>query len=78
MTGALFVTNATLGGHALNRDSGDSRYPLKAGTGATGTWGISISGNAATATTATSATSASPTSPTPDYGGSMSAALTES
>ena len=29
------------------------------GTGATGTWGISISGNAATATSATSATSAS-------------------
>src|SRR5690606_33363838 len=28
----------------------DSRYPLKAGTGATGTWAISISGNAATAT----------------------------
>lgn len=32
--------------------------PSKDGTGATGTWGISISGNAATATTATTATSA--------------------
>ena len=32
--------------------------PTKTGTGATGTWGISISGNAATATTATTATSA--------------------
>jgi hypothetical protein len=33
----------------------DDRYPLNNGTGATGTWGISISGNAATATTATTA-----------------------
>jgi hypothetical protein len=32
--------------------------PTKTGTGASGTWGISISGNAATATSATSATSA--------------------
>jgi len=35
----------------------DGKTPLN-GTGATGTWGISISGNAATATTATSATTA--------------------
>ena len=28
----------------------DDRYPLNNGTGATGTWGISVSGNAATAT----------------------------
>jgi hypothetical protein len=33
--------------------------PSPTGTGASGTWGISISGNAATATSATSATSAS-------------------
>jgi len=33
----------------------DDRYPLNNGTGATGTWGIGISGNAATATTATTA-----------------------
>ena len=33
-------------------------YPTKTGSGASGTWGISISGNAATATTATSATKA--------------------
>lgn len=33
--------------------------PTKTGTGASGTWGIDISGNAATATSATSATSAS-------------------
>jgi hypothetical protein len=32
--------------------------PAKTGTGATGTWGIAITGNAATATTATTATSA--------------------
>ena len=34
-------------------------YPTKAGSGATGTWGINISGNAATATNATNATNAS-------------------
>lgn len=33
--------------------------PTRGGSGASGTWGISISGNAATATTATTATSAS-------------------
>ena len=32
-----------------------SDFPTKTGTGASGTWGISISGNAATATTATTA-----------------------
>lgn len=36
----------------------DVGAPSTSGTGATGTWGISISGNAATATSATSATSA--------------------
>jgi hypothetical protein len=36
----------------------DAKAPLT-GTGASGTWGISISGNAATATSATSATNAS-------------------
>lgn len=35
----------------------NNKAPLN-GTGATGTWGISISGNAATATTATTATNA--------------------
>ena len=34
----------------------DALYPTKSGSGASGTWGISISGNAATATTATTAT----------------------
>ena len=34
----------------------DTLYPTKSGSGATGTWGISISGNAATATNATTAT----------------------
>lgn len=35
---------------------GDARYPLFNGTGATGTWGINISGNAATATLAANST----------------------
>ena len=34
----------------------DTLYPTKSGSGVTGTWGISISGNAATATTAITAT----------------------
>jgi hypothetical protein len=39
-------------------DYADVGAPSTSGTNATGTWGISISGNAATATTATTATSA--------------------
>lgn len=38
--------------------SAASLYPTKAGSGATGTWAINISGNAATATSATTATTA--------------------
>jgi hypothetical protein len=37
---------------------GDARYPLKAGTGASGTYPINITGSAASAGTATSSTSA--------------------
>lgn len=45
---------------AVSPQSSDysSFYPLKDGTGATGTWGISISGSAASASTAGSATTA--------------------
>lgn len=56
--GTLGVANggtgaATASGARLNLDA-----PSTSGSGATGTWGISISGNAATATSATSATTA--------------------
>lgn len=43
--------------------------PTKSGSGATGTWGISISGNAATATSATSATSATTAGTTTNIAG---------
>jgi hypothetical protein len=48
------------GGNFVVLDSGNynSYAPTLGGSGASGTWGISISGNAATATSATSATSA--------------------
>jgi hypothetical protein len=68
MTGALVLSGApTADLQAATKayvDSGDaaavstaassaaSLYPTKTGTGASGTWGINISGNAATATTA--------------------------
>jgi hypothetical protein len=42
----------------LNSNNYNSYSPTLTGTGASGTWGISISGNAATATSATSATTA--------------------
>jgi len=42
----------------LQSDNYNSYAPTLTGTGASGTWGISISGNAATATTATTASSA--------------------
>ena len=34
----------------LNNARGDARYPAKTGTGASGSWGISVTGNAGTAT----------------------------
>ena len=44
------------GNHATAGYALDADVPSNTGTGASGTWGISISGNAATATTATTAT----------------------
>ena len=49
--GATYLTSSSLDGYATQSWS-NSQYPLKTGTGASGTWGISISGNATTATTA--------------------------
>ena len=46
------------GDHAAAGYALDASVPANDGTGATGTWAISISGNAATATSATSATTA--------------------
>jgi hypothetical protein len=59
VTTALGYTPYNAGGATVVTSSNISTYaPTVNGTGAVGTWGISISGNAATATTATSATSA--------------------
>jgi hypothetical protein len=52
-------SNLTIGSsQVLYAGNYNSYAPTLGGTGASGTWGISISGNAATATSATSATSA--------------------
>jgi hypothetical protein len=56
-------------------------FPTKSGTGATGTWGISISGNAATATSAASASSATTASSVPANaltGGTLASGVTAS
>jgi hypothetical protein len=59
VTTALTFTPYNAGGATVITTSNISSYaPTVSGTGAYGTWGISISGNAATASTATSATSA--------------------
>lgn len=46
--GNLYMNNTLVATQSWS----NSQYPLKTGTGASGTWGISISGNATTATTA--------------------------
>jgi hypothetical protein len=52
-------SNITINGSQVLAASNYNSYaPTLTGTGASGTWGISISGNAATATTATTATTA--------------------
>jgi hypothetical protein len=59
VTTALGYTPYNAGGATVITTSNYTTYTVtKTGTGASGTWGISISGNAATASTATSATSA--------------------
>jgi hypothetical protein len=52
-------SNLTIGGsQVLDAANFNSYSPTLTGTGASGTWGISISGNAATSTSATTATTA--------------------
>lgn len=55
-TAALSTNNTQLATTAFTRAQIANDAPTKSGTGATGTWGINISGNAATATSATNAT----------------------
>lgn len=50
------VANATTNSHAMNYGQATGMFAPLTGSGASGTWGISISGNAATATNATNAT----------------------
>lgn len=56
-TAALSTNTTQLATTAFTLAQIANDAPTKSGTGATGTWGINISGNAATATSATSATS---------------------
>ena len=60
VTTALGFTPYNAGGSTVITSGNFNTYaPTLSGTGAVGTWGISISGNAATATTATTATNVS-------------------
>jgi hypothetical protein len=56
--GTLGIANGGTGGTSQAAAQSALGVPSNSGSGATGTWGISISGNAATATSATSAASA--------------------
>lgn len=49
--GATYLTSSSLDGYAT-QSWASGQFPTKTGTGASGTWGISITGNATTATTA--------------------------
>ena len=49
--GATYLTSSSLNGYAT-QSWANGQFPTKTGAGASGTWGISISGNATTATTA--------------------------
>ena len=57
-----FVTAADTVAVAASATAAAAAYPTKSGSGATGTWDINITGNAATATTATTAANGGVTS----------------
>lgn len=48
-TGAKTINITPVGIGAYTKSESDSKYPTKTGSGASGTWGIGITGNAATA-----------------------------
>ena len=59
LVNAVPVANGGTGASSASAARTNLGVPSTTGSGASGTWGISISGNAATATTATTATTAS-------------------
>lgn len=61
LVNAVPVANGGTGGSTASAAQGNLNVPARDGTGATGTWAIGISGNAATATTAASTSSLSTT-----------------
>jgi len=58
VTGTVAVANGGTGGTTQGTAQAGLDVPSRGGSGASGTWGINISGNAATATSATTATTA--------------------
>jgi hypothetical protein len=58
LVNAVPVANGGTGASSASSARSNLGVPANDGTGASGTWGINISGNAATATSATSATNA--------------------
>lgn len=58
LTGAVAVANGGTGATDAGTAQTNLNVPSRTGAGASGTWGINISGNAATATSATSAATA--------------------
>lgn len=63
---SAYLTSSDLGSYLTSSTAASTYAPLT-GTGASGTWSISISGNAATATTATTATTANATNTANNY-----------
>lgn len=72
MTGQLTLPGGGTGSQAVTRTETDAAYPTKAGVGASGSWGIDVTGSAASCT-GNAATATQATNATNVNGGSVSA-----